>query len=215
MVVEGDEGPWGIGVGVLGEHRLPAAATLAPVRIIQADAGGKIGPAVPGSLRDLVEVFLVANDVALAAFVNPVLGREEPAVSVKGNTIRVAQPPGDQLQITAVGVAAQDRPGAFDTPRDHLPRLSFRAEGHVRPGADGLRDAAEDVLVLVVTTHEGHVLAGYVVELGERRQPLVREVVSSHDTGVGGRALPEIELVIRAGDRVIGHVVALPGQVGD
>ena len=133
MCLEAYKRPGRIGVGELGQHRLAPVAALAPVRVIQANARGEIGPAVPLALLDLVEVIGVVEDVAPAAFVHAMFGGEQAAVGVEGDAIRVAQPPGHHLQVRAVGVAAQDCAGRFDPAGDDLPGARLQSRRARRP----------------------------------------------------------------------------------
>jgi hypothetical protein len=118
MRVEGDEGLRRIGVRMLGEYRLSSLAALAPVGIVQTNTRGKIRPAELGTLTDLLEVLKITHDIAVAPLIDPMLGGEKPAIRVEADAVRVAQPPGDNLKIAAVGITAQDRPIALDVPMD-------------------------------------------------------------------------------------------------
>lgn len=131
MGVEADKGLGWIGVGMLGKDRLSTLAAAAPGGIIQADARGEIGPAVPGPVHDFVEVLQVTNDVSASPLVTPVLGGIEPALRVEGDAIGVAQAPRDQLQVAAIRVAAENAPVASHVSLDHLPRFGLLAKGNV------------------------------------------------------------------------------------
>src|SRR5680860_380313 len=199
------------------EDGLPSAAEprLTPGRVVQPDAGGEVGPAVPGALDDLVEVLVVTNDVAVVAFVDAVLGGEQPPVGCEGDAVRIAQPPGDQLEVAAVGVAPQHRPVAPDVALDDLPGRGLGPERDVGAGLDRGGRIAQHVGHLVVPPRQHDVPAWHVMLLREAGQPLVGEVVRADDCGVGARPLTEVDLAVGADDGVIGLVVALARQAGD
>ncbi|MDP9473831.1 MAG: hypothetical protein M3Q71_24755 [Chloroflexota bacterium] len=127
---------------------------------------------------------------------------------MEGDTVGVAQAPGDQLQVAAVGGTAQDGPVALDIALDHLTRLGLGAEWDVGPRAHRLGQIAQHVPVLVVASREGDVLPRHVVPVGEVLEPLVGEVVGTDDGHVRGRPLAPVQLAVRTDHRVVGVVVA-------
>ena len=141
------------------------------------------------------------------------LCREEPPVGVEGDPVRVAEPPGHQLEIAAVGLAAEHRAIAPHVPADDLTRMRLRAERDVCARLDRRRRIAQDVGELVVVPGQDHVRSRYVVGHRELGEPLVGVVVGTDHAGVGVGALPEVDLAVRANDRVVALVVALARQV--
>lgn len=87
--------------------------------IVQANPRGKIRPAVPGPLVNLVEMIVITHDITLVA---AMLGGIEPSVRAEGNPIRITQPTPYHFQLTAVRRAAQDRSSTFSLSFDDLLR---------------------------------------------------------------------------------------------
>src|SRR4051794_24729552 len=192
----------------LREDGLAALSALAPAWIVETDAGCEVGPAVPTTFLDAIEVVEVADDLAGAAVVHPVLGRIERAVRGEGEAIWIAKAPGDHLKIRTVERAAEDRSGGLHGARDDLLRRGLGPEWHERAGADGSREVAEDIPVLVVPAGQDDVVGRYVVCLRVLREPRVCRVVGSDDAGVGHAPDAGVELAVGTDDGVVRLVVA-------
>ena len=89
----------------------------------------EIGPAVPGSRQHLIQEIRAIGDRAAAPIVGALIGGKQAAVGQEAESVSVAQPPRDQFEISAVGIAPHHRGGTRNVARDAPSRLVHAADG--------------------------------------------------------------------------------------
>ena len=136
----------------------------------------------------------VANR-ATAAVVRALVHGEQSAVRKEAKPVGVSESPRNQLQITAVFVAAHDGRGAGQLRRNALPRLGALAEWRESSGLSRcVRQVAKRIRCFDVYAVEDDVVTGKIVIVRQPAQPTEFVSVESDDPRVGQRALTEIQL---------------------
>src|SRR5512143_3094588 len=142
-----DKGLWRIRVGELSQDWLAPMPFLAPEWIVEPDARGEIGPAIPCSLFDLVKIIRIIHDVTTPAFIHAVLAGKETTVRIEGYSVRISQSPRDDFEIASIWVATQDGTCTFHITFDHLPWRRFLSEGDIGACVDRIEDVSKYILI--------------------------------------------------------------------
>src|SRR5260370_4948190 len=101
----------------------------APARVSNRHAVDEIRPAIPRFLlHDAQKVGGVAHRAA-PTVVRPLVHSQQSTIGQKADTVRIAQSPGNELELGTVRTASHDSCSAWQTGRDALIWLGCRSEG--------------------------------------------------------------------------------------